>query len=66
MKYGGDLRLHDSKGRSVNDWAIYQSDPNKKEKMLDFLEKTKLFAMTHSGRDLVGEKQPREYHEMYV
>lgn len=49
---GGDLRLHDSTGRSSKEFAFLQPEQKKRMKMLEFLEKTRLFALTKSGRDL--------------
>ncbi|XP_069123252.1 uncharacterized protein [Argopecten irradians] len=49
---GGDLRFHDNYGRTTKDWALCQPDPKKRLKMIEFLEKTKLFALTSSGRDI--------------
>lgn len=52
LSAGGDLRLHDGSGRTSKDWALLQPDPKKRLKMLEFLEKTRLFAMTKSGHDI--------------
>ena len=49
---GGDLRLHDNNSRTAKDWALMQPDPKKRLKMIEFLEKTRLFALTQSGRDI--------------
>ncbi|KAJ8318494.1 hypothetical protein KUTeg_003585 [Tegillarca granosa] len=57
LSAGGDLRLHDGSGRTSKDWALLQPDPKKRLKMLEFLEKTRLFAMTKSGHDIRFEKQ---------
>ncbi|XP_041364567.1 uncharacterized protein LOC121379942 isoform X2 [Gigantopelta aegis] len=52
IKAGGDLRLHDKDGKTANHWADLQPDAVKRFKMMEFLEKSHLFAMTHSGGDL--------------
>ncbi|KAK3089274.1 hypothetical protein FSP39_002264 [Pinctada imbricata] len=52
LSEGGDLRLHDSRGRTAKDWALMQPDPKKRLKMIEFLEKTRLFALTQSGQDI--------------
>ncbi|XP_021376358.1 probable serine/threonine-protein kinase DDB_G0280133 isoform X2 [Mizuhopecten yessoensis] len=60
---GGDLRFHDNLGRTTKDWALCQPEPKRRMKMLEFLEKTKLFALTTSGRDIrVGNKMSSHVH----
>ncbi|XP_060073679.1 uncharacterized protein LOC132553451 [Ylistrum balloti] len=60
---GGDLRFHDNYGRTTKDWALCQPEPKKRLKMLEFLEKTKLFAMTTTGRDIrAGNKMSSHVH----
>lgn len=60
---GGDLRLHDSTGRSSKEFAFLQPEQKKRMKMLEFLEKTRLFALTKSGRDLRASLNgPRHNH----
>lgn len=49
---GGDLRLHDHTGRTSKEFALLQPDQKKRLKMLEFIEKTRLFALTKSGQDL--------------
>jgi ankyrin repeat protein len=56
LKEGGDLRLHDYHGRSVKDWAILNPAPKKRMKILEFLDKTRMFAMSGSGQDLLLKK----------
>lgn len=56
LKEGGDLRLHDYQGRSVKDWAILNQTPKKRMKILEFLDKTRMFAMSNSGQDLLLRK----------
>lgn len=50
---GGDLRLHDNEGRSCLDWASVHPDPRKRTKMVEFLQKSQLFALSYSG-DFIG------------
>ena len=45
IEAGGDLRLHDFKGKSIYEWAEKQKDVKKKRDVLDFLEKKKLSAI---------------------
>ncbi|XP_048758966.2 uncharacterized protein LOC125668674 [Ostrea edulis] len=52
LLHNGDLRLHDNEGYSVKDWALMQHNPKKRLKIVEFLEKTRLFALTRSGHDL--------------
>ncbi|XP_033737804.1 probable serine/threonine-protein kinase DDB_G0280133 isoform X2 [Pecten maximus] len=60
---GGDLRFHDNYGRTTKDWALCQPDPKRRMKMIEFLEKTKLFALTTSGRDIrMGNKVSSKVH----
>jgi ankyrin repeat protein len=49
IEAGGDLRLHDNEGRTPRDWALLQDDPKKKRRMIDFIEKSRLFAMNTKG-----------------
>lgn len=56
LKEGGDLRLHDYHGRSLKDWAILNPVPKKRMKILEFLDKTRMFAMSGSGQDLLLKK----------
>ncbi|XP_052262688.1 inactive serine/threonine-protein kinase TEX14-like isoform X2 [Dreissena polymorpha] len=56
LEAGGDLRLHDYQGRSVKDWAMLNPNPKKRMKILEFLDKTRLFAMSGSGHDLLLRK----------
>ena len=42
---GGDLRLHDFKGRSIYEWLEKQADAKKRKDVMDFLEKKKLSAL---------------------
>ena len=53
LNKGADLRLHDNQGHSVKDWAMLHEVPKKRMKILEFLDKTRLFAMSHSGQDLL-------------
>ena len=53
VEAGGDLRLHDNEGRSCLDWASVHPDPRKRTKMVEFLQKSQLFALNYSG-DFVG------------
>ncbi|KAL4240092.1 Protein tyrosine kinase [Mactra antiquata] len=56
LQAGGDLRLHDYQGRSAKDWAILNPNPKKRMKILEFLDKTRMFAMSSSGQDLLLNK----------
>ena len=58
LNSGGDLRLHDNHGRNVKDWAMLQPVPKRRMKMLEFLDKARLFAMSSSGQDLLMKKAP--------
>ncbi|XP_062582846.1 probable serine/threonine-protein kinase roco7 isoform X1 [Saccostrea cucullata] len=51
LSHNGDLRLHDKEGRTTKDWALMQPNPKKRLRMIEFLEKTRLFALTRSGHD---------------
>lgn len=51
LSHNGDLRLHDKDGRTTKDWALMQPNPKKRLQMIEFLEKTRLFALTRSGHD---------------
>lgn len=44
---GGDMRLHDDRGRSVADWVLKGTDDKKKKQMDEFLRKIELLAMAH-------------------
>ncbi|XP_023931119.1 plexin-A4-like [Lingula anatina] len=66
LSAGGDLRLHDIDGETPQDWAMNIDDPKRRKKMLDFIEKTRLFAMTHSGRDILLENQSSHYMNRLV
>jgi len=47
------MRLHDSKGRTVRYWAICNPDNKKRRKMIEYIEKTRYFALTYTGRDIL-------------
>ncbi|XP_064627531.1 inactive serine/threonine-protein kinase TEX14-like [Lineus longissimus] len=49
IEAGGDLRFHDNEDRLPRDWALLQDDPKKKRRMIDFIEKSRLFAMSSKG-----------------
>ncbi|GFS27201.1 inactive serine/threonine-protein kinase TEX14 [Elysia marginata] len=49
IEAGGDLRLHDNDGYSVRDWALQNPDPKQRAKMLQFLNKTHIYAMAYIG-----------------
>jgi len=53
IEAGGDMRLHDSKGRTVRYWAICNPDNKKRRKMIEYIEKTRYFALTYTGRDIL-------------
>ena len=65
LNAGGDLRLHDNHGRNVKDWAMLQPVPKKRMKMLEFLDKARLFAMSSSGQDLLLKKAPSNVLHKY-
>lgn len=50
---GGDLRLHDNLGRAPKDWIMLQSEPKKKYKMIEFIEKTRYFAMGGNSKESI-------------
>ncbi|XP_064595464.1 uncharacterized protein LOC135462051 isoform X2 [Liolophura sinensis] len=50
---GGDLRLHDNLGRTPKDWIMLQSEPKKKYKMIEFIEKTRYFAMGGNSKESI-------------
>ena len=62
LRAGGDLRLHANEGQTAKDWAMMQPDAKKRSRMVEFLEKTRFHAMTHSGRDVLMERQPSNIH----
>ncbi|XP_005092893.1 inactive serine/threonine-protein kinase TEX14 [Aplysia californica] len=49
IEAGGDLRLHDTDGAGMREWALRNTEPKRRGRMLEFLNKTHLFAMTYSG-----------------
>lgn len=65
LSEGGDLRLHDYQGRSVKDWAILNPIPKKRMKILEFLDKTRMFAMSNSGQDLLMKKASSKNFHRY-
>lgn len=66
LKAGGDLRLHDHQGRSVKDWAMLNPTPKKRMKILEFIDKTRMFAMSSSGQDLLMRKaSSKTLHKYY-
>ena len=66
LNAGGDLRLHDNQGRNVKDWAMLQPNPKKRMKMLEFLDKARLYAMSSSGQDLLLKKAPSSQIHKFV
>lgn len=56
VEAGGDLRLHDAKGRTVKDWVLCQADSKKRQKMLEHLERLRNVAMSGSGKDLTQKR----------
>ena len=58
---GGDLRLHDSAGRSARDWAAARPASRQRTKMLDYLNKAKLTALNSSTRDFLELSMHRTY-----
>ena len=53
IEAGGDLRLHDNEGNGCMDWARCHPDPKKRVKLLEFLQRSHMLALSHSG-DFVG------------
>uniref|UniRef100_A0A2C9KHM2 Protein kinase domain-containing protein n=1 Tax=Biomphalaria glabrata TaxID=6526 RepID=A0A2C9KHM2_BIOGL len=49
IEVGADLRLHDNEGKTVRDWAELNPDPGARNRMLDFLDRTHVYAMTFCG-----------------
>jgi inactive serine/threonine-protein kinase TEX14 len=66
IEAGGDLRLHDKKGRSIKECIMSQTANKKRFKMIEYLDKTRTVAMTESSRDLLLERQPSVYHTGFV
>ncbi|KAL5018487.1 hypothetical protein ScPMuIL_004209 [Solemya velum] len=58
LDHGGDLRLHDMQNRGAKDWAVLNPDSKKRKKVMDFLEKSRLFAMSKSGTDFMVAQRP--------
>lgn len=54
VEAGGDLRLHDRQGLTARDWAKKLSDTKKRNGIIDFIEKRRSTALTHSGVDLLN------------
>ncbi|XP_050390112.2 inactive serine/threonine-protein kinase TEX14 [Patella vulgata] len=52
MDAGGDLRYHDNDGRGCIDWALMNEDPKKRIKMIDFINKTRVHAMTSAEQEV--------------
>lgn len=61
IERGGDFRFHDKDQRTGKDWAILNPDTKKKNLMTEYIVKTRMFAMTHSGRDVLLEHQSSAY-----
>ncbi|XP_055877829.1 uncharacterized protein LOC106060335 [Biomphalaria glabrata] len=49
IEVGADLRLHDNEGKTVRDWAELNPDPGARNRMIDFLDRTHVYAMTFCG-----------------
>lgn len=58
---GGDLRLHDSAGRSARDWAAARPASRQRTKVLDYLNKAKLTALNSSTRDFLELSMRNRY-----
>ena len=58
---GGDLRLHDSAGRSARDWAVARPTSRQRGKVLDYLNKAKLTALNSSMRDFLEMSMRNKY-----
>jgi len=58
---GGDLRLHDSAGRSARDWAAARPSSRQRGKVLDYLNKAKLTALNSSTRDFLELSTRHKY-----
>lgn len=61
VERGGDFRLHDKEQRTGKDWAMLNPNSKKRQVMTEYIVKTRMFAMTHSGRDVLLERQSSAY-----
>ena len=61
IERGGDFRYHDKENRTGKDWALLNTNEKKKNAMAEYIVKTRMFAMTHSGRDILMEHQSSVY-----
>lgn len=61
VERGGDFRFHDKDQRTAKDWAMLNPNAKKKQMMTEYIVKTRMFAMTHSGRDILLEQQSSAY-----
>lgn len=66
MERGGDFRFHDKEHRTGKDWAMLNPNAKKRQAMTEYIVKTRMFAMTHSGRDVLLERQSSAYMRRYV
>ena len=58
IQYGGDLRLHDNEGRAPRAWAMYQTNPNLRRKMLSFIEEVRYKAIQQASAKPSATYQP--------
>lgn len=61
VERGGDFRFHDKDQRTAKDWAMLNPNAKKRQLMTEYIVKTRMFAMTHSGRDVLLERQSSVY-----
>ena len=61
IERGGDFRFHDKEHRTGKDWAMLNPHTKKRMQMTEYIVKTRMFAMTHSGRDVLLEHQSSVY-----
>jgi len=66
VERGADFRFHDKDQRTAKDWALLNSNAKKRQLMVEYIVKTRMFAMTHSGRDVLLEHQSSMFMRRYL